>query len=76
MAKGSVTAQKTTALNNNTDFSQRSPAYKPPRPQPPVAPVMSNANIDLKLKLFKEQLLEEFVLMLNNLVIDGGDLDA
>ena len=64
-------------LQDDSEFSRRSPAYKPPHVKGHgVMPAMENANIDLKLKLLKEQLLEEFTSIFASLVVDGGDLDA
>ncbi len=62
------------SFNNDTDFSPRSPDYRPPHSGGSKAPGgPMNANIDLKLKLFKKELLEELAIIL---VVDGGDLDA
>jgi len=75
-----IQPQMTNAFKDGSDFSPRSPAYKPPHSQgqklPPIQ--ASNANIDLKLKLFKEQFLEELVALAaaGQLIVDGGNLDA
>ena len=69
-----IQPRMTNPFNNDTDFSPRNPAYKPPHSgglRYPGGP--TNANIDVKLKLFKAELLKELSLAL---VVDGGDLDA